>query len=187
MSDEPITHIISVQPYGYIDGPDDHRPGAEGSRARLNKGIEIALSLVQVGQKVIFLFPQGYGKDDPARTQGRSVSLGESMARYVDTRMPKEFPGITVHFKPMSWGTMNDLKALVRMMHDLGISPGAHIHLVTDPTHLKRVQLIWYRLPYRRRPVTFHAAIAHRMSWKERWVREPLARLKCTYELTRGR
>lgn len=179
-------HVISVQPYGYIDGHRDRGSGALGSRARLEKGLEIARELTRAGERVLFLFPQGYKKENPTRPGERGLSLGGSMAHYLETRIGEE-EHINVYTKPLSWGTANDLRALCLMLAELDVGSIPYVHFVTDPTHLKRVRLIWKHIKHAGYHASFHAATAHRMTWKERWMREPIARLKFRYELLRGR
>lgn len=180
-----IVHVISVQPYGYIDGAEDCGSGALGSRARLDKGLEIARELSRTDE-VLFLFPQGYGKEDPTKPEGRAVSLGESMARYVERMLPKEHPRIRVYSRPLSWGTAKDLLAVRIMTSERGFGFPPHMHFVTDPVHLKRVRLIWKHVNLFDWPATFHPSVQHRMTWKERWIREPLARLQYRYRCFAG-
>ena len=177
-------HVISVQPYGYIDGPEDRGSGALGSRSRLDKGLEIARELPRTSE-IIFLFPQGYGKNNPTKRHKRFFSLGESMALYVTSMLPEEHPHIRVSSKPLSWGTMNDIRALYLMLAELPVGSMPHIHFVTEPAHLKRVRMVWKYINSIGYPATFHAATQHRMTWKERWVREPIARLNYKYQLSR--
>lgn len=178
-------HIVAVQSYGYIDGPDDQSSGAQGSRARLDEALAL-VGILSHSHDVIFLFPQGYGKRNSSTPHGRAVSLGESMARYVESKLPIEHPRIQVRFKPLSWGTLGDLRSIPRMLGKIDSAYPPHIHFVTDPMHLKRVRLVWRHVHPRGWVTTFHAAKQHRMTWRERWIREPVARLWYRYQLLCG-
>ena len=179
-------HILGAQSYGYIDGPQDQSTGAKGSRARMDEALAIARTLAS-SHKVIFLFPQGYQKKNPRVSDNRTMSLGESMAQYVESNLSKKHPQIQVYFEPLSWGTLDDIKSIPQMLGKLGYDCQPHVHFVTDPEHLKRVRLVWKYVSPQGWAASFHPAEQHRMSWSERWIREPIARILYRYRLLLGR
>lgn len=175
-------NILAVQTYGYIENEFDLSVGAVGSRARL---LYVAM-LVMAGkiprENLMAVFPQGISKTDPCGKNLSDVSLGDSMISYLKIR--PEMAGVKYKSESMGWGTLQDVRNTYELVRLLGYQT-AHIHFVTDPVHLERVRLVWDKTHPEGWTATFHAATFHRMSWFERWVREPLARLVYWWKLSR--
>lgn len=168
-----IKHIIAPQSYGYIQGDDDLSPGANGSRARL-LWVATLIGAGVIPRKSMVLFPQGYSKKCPTEaTTENKVSLGKMMADYLRTR--PEMQWTDVLHQPLGWGTFADVSNVVLMAKRMNIAK-ARVHFVSDRVHLQRVQMIWNRVAPTDWDASFHASPFHRMSFKERWLREPLAR-----------
>lgn len=171
------TNVLAVQSYGYINSPEDMGSGAIGSRARILSAAMYVRAGVIPHKDLIALFPQGVSKADPT---GPGRSLGNMMAEYLKTR--PEMEGVEVHHKALGWGTANDILHTYDMIRDLGYSK-AHISFVTDPAHLRRIKLIWHMTRPKRWTASFHPAFLHRMTFKERFIREPIAFAKDAIKL----
>lgn len=176
-------NVLAVQSYGFIENDQDMSSGAVGSRARLL----YAAMLVGTGrikrEDLVALFPQGYRPDQIDQRHTR-MSLGEMMAKYLRTR--PEMDGVKIQHKALGYGTRTDVQNIYEMVRSIGHS-SAHISFVTDPVHIRRVQIIWERTHPEGWTAEFFGATFHQMGWKERWIREPAARLQCRLTLRRGK
>jgi len=114
------------------------------------------------------IFPQKFG-------------LGDQVWKYFKSRLPPSC-GISQHVKKQSWGTLNDIIATYDMVAELitwiPADDTVHLHFVTDPDHLERVRMIVESTRPAHWIIHYHPAEAHRMSWFDRKIREPLAYLK---------
>lgn len=177
----PRLRVLAVMPYGFIKNEGDMSSGAVGSRARSL----YAAMLVGTGriprEDLVALFPQGC-RPGERNMQSTRTSLGEMMAKYLVTR--PEMSGVTIRHMALGYGTQDDVLNLYKMVRDMG-HISAHIIFVTDPTHIKRVRIIWNQTHPKGWTAQFFGATFHRLSWRERLVREPVARLRCRLTLRR--
>ncbi len=174
-----IGNILAVQPYGYILGDGDMGSGAIGSRARIlwaemNVGAGWIRKKEERGENLIAVFPQDLKPEISPLDPSFGLTLGEMMGKYL--RACPEMAGVEVVSKPLGHGTKNDILNTYEMVKGLGYEL-AHISFVSDPAHIKRVKIIWDRTHPFRWTAEFFGAPFHRMTWWERWAREPIARL----------
>ncbi len=154
--------------------------GAVGSRARLLYAAMLVGTGVIPKENLVALFPQGMSKSNPHATSENRQPLGQMMEGYL--KSCREMDGVPIHSKALGWGTLEDVLNVYAMGRELGYVR-AHVHFVSDPVHIKRVRLIWEKTCPRWWTADFHGATFHHMTWKERWLREPFARLVYWFRL----
>jgi len=183
-------HVLAVQPYGYIMDPRDMGSGAVGSRARLLWATMLIGTGVIPRTHLFVVFPQKmrprYSSVTPKSEQ---KSLCRMMAEYFSARPEVKREGINIQFDSLSAGTYDDILATYEMARRLvtaGRYSKINIHFVTDAVHMRRVRLIWEKTRPPDWTAEFHPAEFHRMSWKERWIREPLAYMAILFGLRGG-
>lgn len=85
-----------------------------------------------------------------------------------------------------SWTTLGDTLACFNAVKRLGYT-NVHFNFVTDPVHMRRVKLIWNMTQLEKGwAAAFFVAVEHRLSWKERYIREPIALLSYAIKLLPG-
>lgn len=170
-----VGNILAVQSYGYIKNKSDLSSGALGSWGRILYAALLVGAGVIKKEGLIAVFPQGKGAA-PARNLG--VMLGDALASR------QEMKDIPVFAQPRGWGTVEDVLNTYKMVRERGYS-WAHISFVSDPVHIKRVELIWQYTKPLGWTASFYGSPFHQMMWQERWLREPAARLHCWWKLGR--
>jgi hypothetical protein len=174
--------ILAVAPYGYIRDVMDMSSGAVGTKARLlGAAMLVGSGRIPVGNLVV-VFPQKHGKSD-VEYSGHQQSLGEMAMHYLRSR--PEMADVRMVAQNMGWGTKQDVMntyVLAQNIFEAGSAEGpydsAHFYFVSDPVHIRRIELIWNRVRPAWGKASFFGTPLHRMSWWERRVLEPLARLK---------
>lgn len=164
--------FISIQPYGFINGAEDTSTGAEGSRRRVDKALELLKTGV-IPQDSMVIFPQKHG-------------LGKQLWEYFKPQQQTPF-STSVYLSEISWGTFDDILATYRIIASLLESISAddevHLHFITDPDHLKRVKMIVGSTCPSHWKAHYHPATRHQRSWFDRKVYELLARWKVRVRL----
>lgn len=136
MESIPVMMIQSFDPIRNSEG--------QGSIIRIRKGCDLLRGGI-VPERVLIPWPQGYSKKSPTKPLvGGDQSLGENMAEYC-ARQPEMIRAkAQIHWEPRSWGTKNDLLAAYEMTKKgMWGTPTAHFFFVSDPTHMRRVKLVW--------------------------------------------
>lgn len=158
-------NILAIQSFGFIHGPEDTGPGAQGSRAR----IRAALTAIRLGRidttRLVAVFPQKICTTQPV-APGHPSCLGAMMARELDAILTRELPGqrrIMIDHRPLSNNTMNDVLATYQMVYDLGYE-SAHISFVSDWWHLWRIRLVWWLT---------HTQLPNYASWSADFIPAP--------------
>jgi hypothetical protein len=168
-------NVLAVQSYGRITGPDDTSKGATGSKERLKFAKKLVEARIIPSEGLFAIFPQGYSGEDPTHPdQEHPISLGEMMATYLKSL--GSTASIPIYHEPLGWSTAVDVVNTIKMVQAKGYTD-ANIHFVSDSDHIKRVEDVWKRVRPRGWTATFHGTKFYRMSWWERWLREPAARL----------
>lgn len=160
-------HVLMVQSLDFI-----RENEGVGSIERIRR----AVSLVKRGtvpEDALMLWPQGYRKIRPMdRMVPNEVSLGENLARYCAT-VP-EFAKLDIRSAALGWGTDNDIKHVVLWVRSLGYET-AHVYFVSDPSHMKRIKMVWAHVAPKGWTASFHES-QEVLTSKERSFREPVAR-----------
>ncbi len=156
----------------------------QGSIAR----IHAAATLIEKGiapENSIVPFPQGWrvnrwarmiGLADPTkppRCNPHSQSLGENLKRYT-----KGLPAMgkaRILSLPLGWTCLDDILHAYAMVSQLGY-PKAHLRFVSDPDHIQRVKQVVYSTLPDEWTAGFFTAPEHKMSWRERKIREKFGR-----------
>ena len=148
--------------------------GGVGTRARA----DYAACLMRDGTitpRVKAVFPSGFSLKSP--TQGQGDSLGQKTAQqFMNYLLPQFVDEVEVYDKPLSWGTLGDIRAAIKVMKEMGCHR-AHFYMVTDPCHMRRVMQVWECLCPEKWTASYHPAAKHVMSPFERLIREPIARM----------
>jgi hypothetical protein len=168
-------NILVVQSYGYIENKDDHSPGAEGSRKRINQAARLVLDGIIPDNDLIAVFPQGYSKKHPTSKPGLELrpSLGAQMAAaMIEYRV---FQTIKIVFEDLGWGTMWDIFNTYKMVEEMGFKTGT-MHFVSDPTHLRRVKLVWNAYHPNGWYARFYPTPEEVLPFWERLLKEPVKR-----------
>lgn len=177
----PRPNILAIQTYGNIRNPLDMSPGAVGSRGRALEAIRLVTSGQISTDGLIAVFPQGVSKEDPLGIKSDDESLGKQVAKFLASR--PEMHGTKIYHEPLGWGTMSHVQNTYKMVRGLGYT-SAHIIFVSDPVHIRRVKLVWKWTRPTGWSAEFHGSRLHTMSWAERRIREPIARLVYRFRLS---
>ncbi len=176
----PPINVLCVQSYGFIEDHHDNSSGAAGSRARLLHAASLVASGTIPKAGLTAFFPQGW-RPDQEHLKDKRRSLGEMMANFLLNR--PEMDGVHFNQKPMGYGTIDDVRNVYEEVRRAGVDM-ATFYFVSDPVHIKRVEMIWNRINKEKGfTAKFFGAPGHRMSWKERLIREPVARFMIRFDL----
>jgi hypothetical protein len=155
LEDKGCAEVLMVQSLDYI---------GNGSGDGSIKRIAAARMLVKsklIPKKAFMLWPQNGNLAE----EERGMSLGENLANYCNEI--HEFEEMNIIHEAKSWGTLDDIDAAINMIKDRGYKH-AHFYLVTDPTHMHRVKLVWEKIAPEGWMVEFHTTMDEVMNLLDR-------------------
>ncbi len=141
----PTLHVVMIQTLDFIR---PLSPKDSGAKVRIRTAAEMVRN-GQIPKDAYMVWPQGYQKKNPTKPVRESqISLGQNYAEFCKEEFP-EFHDMTVLQEALGWGTMNDIgngcRMILPVIHEKGYSK-VRFHLVTDPTHMRRVRSVWNKI-----------------------------------------
>lgn len=163
----PVAHVLAIQSYDFITAT-----SGDGSISRINSACDWMWRGF-IPKDAYAVWPQGFQETNPSvQTHPGQESLGQNLANYAGS-LPI-MHDLKVLCRPMSWTTRRDILASYQLVQEIGYEQ-AVFYFVSDPVHLRRVRLTWWMTHPKGWEAIFLSAPAHKMSWKERLIREPVA------------
>lgn len=170
--EERVLPILAIQSKGFIWEDD----GCPGSKERIKAACHYIRNKT-IPEDAIAVWPQGFNRSNPAYEERGKVSLGKTMAGYASRMQLME--NVRHVVKPMSWSTINDIEASIKIAKNLAREPElkcdtVHFYFVSDACHLFRVWLIWSVLHPKGWTASFHKTPKPTLNFFERWILESL-------------